>query len=67
MGKAELVPAMIALARGEFEGRPKTVSDSVRDVHIAAAQPFAIEADGEVDRGEEARFLVQPHALWVCP
>jgi diacylglycerol kinase family enzyme len=57
---------LAGLARGRFTGRPGTRTWRARRVTVAARQPFAVEADGEVVVTRFVRFTVQPRALRVC-
>lgn len=67
MSRLEMVGTLVALAAGKFSGRPKTSSRQAKRVDIEAAQPFAVETDGEVLRTRHARFGLLARELFVCP
>lgn len=67
MGALEMMGVLAALSSGRFSGRPKTSSRQARTLDIEAAQPFAIETDGEVVRARNARFEILSKELLVCP
>lgn len=63
MSKMALINTLIALAKGKFKGRPKTLSRAVKTCTVGSATPMALEMDGEVFRTTEVRFSVLPRAI----
>lgn len=61
-----LAAALLALARGRFTGRPGTRSWRAERVTIEAAEPFALETDGEVVVARRAELTLLPRAVRVC-
>jgi len=55
-----------ALRRGRFTGRSRTATWQACRLRVTAADPFAVEGDGEVIVTTEAEFSLDPRALAVC-
>lgn len=66
LGLMGLAWTLSGLARGRFTGRVGTHSWRVTRLTIEAAEPFPVEADGEIVSASKAWFAVLPRALRVC-
>lgn len=67
MNKAEALRTLIGLAKGKFQGLPKTSSTRASTVLIRSEVPFALETDGEVVRTTEAKITLNPKGVQLCP
>ena len=66
MSRDEALRALVDLARGRFEGRPKRRHWNSRRVAVAAAGPVALELDGEVVQARRVVFGVLKEQVRVC-
>ncbi len=64
---SRLLAALHDLSRGRFMGRDGSRSWRAARLAVEAADPFAIEMDGEVVLARRACFALLPHHLRVCP
>lgn len=67
MTPTELLRVVGSLARGRFDGLPRTRTWEATSLAVSAMRPVAVEADGEVFLASEVRFRVLPGALSLCP
>lgn len=63
MNKIELLSTLAGLAKGRFQGRPKTLRVAVKQFAVRTQSPVALEMDGEVFQTKEVRFSVIPQAI----
>lgn len=66
MSRWELLRTLVALQRGHFRDRPKTLALSSPEVSIESEQPFELEIDGELLVTTRAHFKVLPKHARVC-
>lgn len=66
VGIYRLLRILAALSRGAFTGLGQTESWRASAVRLTAAEPFAVECDGEVTRAVAAGFSVLPQRLWCA-
>jgi diacylglycerol kinase family enzyme len=66
MSRDEALRALVDLARGRFEGRPKRRHWNSWRVAVAAACPMALELDGEVVRASRVTFGVLREQVRLC-
>ena len=66
MSRWELLRTLVALQRGRFRGRLKTLSMSCPELSIASERPFELEIDGELLMTTHAHFQVLCHKARVC-
>jgi len=65
IGLPRLMVLLCRLLRGRFGG-PGTRTWKARQVRVWAAQPFAVERDGEVIYATDALFGIVPEAIQIC-
>ncbi len=63
MRKPELIKTLLALTKGHFRHRPKTLTLQAKQVEVRADFPVALEIDGEVYITEKALFTVIPQVI----
>ena len=63
--KPDLLRSLPRIYRGTHLTHPKVSVNRARDVEICAAQPMAVQADGELLGEVPARFSVLPGALTI--
>jgi diacylglycerol kinase (ATP) len=63
MNKTELLGVLAGLAKGRFQGRPKTMRVAINELSVKMQMPVALEMDGEVFQTSEVRFSVIPRAI----
>jgi diacylglycerol kinase (ATP) len=66
MSRWELLRTLIALYRGKFRNRPKTLTTCAAEVSVESDQPFELEVDGETFSTRRAIFGTLPHKVRVC-
>lgn len=66
MSRGEALGALVDLARGRFEGRPKRRHWNVARAAVAADRPFALELDGEVCHARRVVFGVLRERMKLC-
>jgi diacylglycerol kinase (ATP) len=66
MSRSEALRALVDLARGRFEGRPKRRHWNAARVAVAAPRPVALELDGEVWQARRVVFGVLDEQVRVC-
>jgi diacylglycerol kinase family enzyme len=66
VSRRRLWATLAGLARGRFTGRPGTLTWPAHRLSVAAREPFAVEADGEVVVARAAEFRVAQRALRMC-
>ncbi len=62
----DTVVTLARLARGRFAGRPTAHSRRARRFALDAANPFAVEGDGEIVVTRHVEFSLEPLGLQVC-
>jgi diacylglycerol kinase (ATP) len=66
MSRWELLRTLIALYRGHFRNRPKTLTACAAEVSIESVYPFDLELDGETFSTRRAILRTLPHQVRVC-
>jgi diacylglycerol kinase family enzyme len=66
MSRWELLRTLIALYRGCFRNRPKTLTTCSAEVSVESDQPFELEVDGETFSTRRAHLRTLPHKARVC-
>jgi diacylglycerol kinase family enzyme len=63
MGAPGLIRVLYGLSKGQFRGRPHTLSFATRDLRVHTTRAAALELDGEVVQCNSVRFTVCPGAI----
>ncbi len=66
MGMFEALRTLCHLARGRFEGLPKTITRATRSLRMRSVLPICFEMDGEVSKTSDVEIGVLGERIQVC-